>query len=872
MHGVHEIPGSNPGTPTKIVIKFCCSLQKILSSSTIEKEYVPFYESHRMSPEHNAVHAHLQGLTAAEAARRLQQFGANRMYEPEKIRFFAIAWREVREPMILLLLVIGVLYSIWGGVRDALTIFVVIAALVSAEVFNEFRAKNAIASLQELSALRTKVIRDGAITTLEASAVVPGDILVLNAGSAVVADAILQESFAISADESALTGESFPVEKKTGGELFAGTTVVAGEGIAVVQKTGRATRMGNIALTLRQITPPRTTLQKAMRALSGKLVYIASFFAIIIPVIGILRDGNVHDMILIGLSLAFTTMPEELPIIITMVLGLGAYTLAKKNFLVKKLQSAEILGNATCIVTDKTGTITAEKMTISAVFPAAQRLHVIRDALNAVPPYSVSFIDASLQQAAAESGIALDGWTAVRQRDITNGQKTKSVLRRSADGDFLLFTSGAPEEILGYVAAVPAATRPALTAETAKGRRVIGIATKNISAGDAEKDFADLERDMDFSGLISFEDPPRPGVADTIASAHRAGIRTLMVTGDHPETAEYIARKVGILSSGIHAITGDALDTMQDQELWSVVKTASVFARTTAQHKYRIVQALQHNGDIVAVTGDGVNDVLALRAADIGIAMGKRGTDVAKEAAAIVLADDNYITIAQGIFEGRRFFDNLNKGLKYYLSVKAALILVFLFPVLLGVSLPLAPIQIIVMELFMDLAASTGFVAEPQEPDIYARPPRDPRKPLINGIFVADIAFKGGALFCAVIVAYFGVLLWGFSIAIAQTVAFAAWMFGHVGIAFVSRSDTRSAFTLGFLKNKIMDIWAVSAVVFLCIADYIPLVSKELFLVPLQPIVFALVLGEVFLLLGILEARKRTARKGIAKPHIMASA
>ena len=329
---------------------------------------------------------------------------------------------------------------------------------------------------------------------------------------------------------------------------------------------------------------------------------------------------------------------------------------------------------------------------------------------------------------------------------------------------------------------------------------------------------------MDFVGLISFEDSPRQGVKETIAKAAAAGIRTIMVTGDHPATAGSIANQVGIPSQKV--MTSEEIDCLSDQQLSETVKTISVFARTTPENKYRIVKALQANHEIVAVTGDGINDVIALKGADIGIAMGKRGTDVAREAADVILADDNYNTITQGIFEGRALFDNLQKGMKYYLSIKLALILIFLVPIILNIPMPFSPIQIIILELFMDLAASAGFVAEPKEKNIYTRKPRDPQQNIFNTRVVVDMVIKSLFLFAVVT----GIFLYAYNrsanIVEAQTFAFSAWIIGHVIMAYVSRSEKESILSVGLFSNRVMNLWAVAAFAFLLLGIYVPYVNN----------------------------------------------
>ena len=463
-------------------------------------------------------------------------------------------------------------------------------------------------------------------------------------------------------------------------------------------------------------------------------------------------------------------------------------------------------------------------------------------------------METEIAHSAAMLRISLDVSDALRQRNLGAGKKTKSIIRKTSDG-LWIYSSGAPEEIFNMCRDISATARAELAAETAKGRRVIGFAKKKLGPGQESLSFDKLEQGMEFSGIISFEDPPREGVKETIAKAAFAGIRTIMVTGDHPETARFIAKEVGIAKND-RVLTGAELDRLSDEELSKAVRDISVFARTTPEHKYRIVKALQNNGEIVAVTGDGINDSLALKGADIGIAMGIKGTDVAKEAAEIVLADDNYNTIAQGIFEGRKFFDNLQKGIKYYLSVKAALIMIFLLPIFLGLPMPLAPIHIIILELFMDLAASAGFVAEPAETDIYSRHPRDSKENIFSNRVIGDILIKGGFLFLSVTVVYLAAHYSGLGLKASQTLAFTAWIFGHIALAFVSRSEKESVFALGVFGNKIINLWAVSAISLLILGIYLPFLKARVNLYSISAVQLIAAALTAVCIIYLLELRK----------------
>ncbi len=390
-------------------------------------------------------------------------------------------------------------------------------------------------------------------------------------------------------------------------------------------------------------------------------------------------------------------------------------------------------------------------------------------------------------------------------------RNTRVVIRSRPDGP-LLSAIGAPEEILAG-ADQNTGLQEALEAETARGRRVIAVAHRALDPGEVGETAGNTRRGLTVDGLIAIEDPPRPRVRETIARMARAGVRTIMVTGDHPRTAAAIAYEVGIPATAV--IEGRELDALTDEQLVTTVREVSVYARTTPQHKHRLTTFLQSRGEVVAVTGDGVNDTLALKGADIGIAMGLKGTDAAKEAADIVLADDNFVTVGRGIFEGRRIFDNLSKGVRYYLSVKVALVAVFVASIILALPFPFSPIQIILLELFMDLGASASFVAEPPEPSIDSRPPRDPRVPFLDRVMVTGIGAGGLALLATVFLPYWYLLYRGEAVAVARTAAFSAWLIGHVLLAFVSRSSTDPLHRVGFFSNRVMLLWGAGATLFL---------------------------------------------------------
>lgn len=802
------------------------------------------------------------GLSSSEAGRRLLKFGPNKIFKAEKVSFLKIISHELTEPIIVILFIIGILYAVWGNLEDVITIFLVVILVVLAEVVNEFRAKKAIASLEKIASPKTKVLRDGKICEVYSEDVVPGDVLILLPETKIAADSRVYFNAGLQIDESSLTGESVPVDKNYGEEVYAGTVVVSGEGEAEVLFTGANTRIGKTVSLLKTIKSGKTSLQNTMKVMAGRLVYIAVFLSAFITMLGILRGYNVEKMILTGLAISFVTVPEELPIVITMVLGFGAYALSRSNFFIKKLNAVEMLGNTTVIVTDKTGTITESKMKIALLCPeeGASEKDILENAVRVLSAYSQSSMELEIKNAAKEMALPIEFGEPFSRRNFSNGRKSKSTVMEYNRGFYGLFSMGAPEEIFNMCENVSREIVKELDGQTSLGRRVLAVAYKKLVKGEEIFDYKELEKNMNLAGLICFEDPPRKGVRETIGGAVRAGIKTIMVTGDHPLTARYIAREVGILKDNDKVYEGNDLESMGDIELQNAVRDGSVFARTMPEHKYRIVKALRDNGEVVAVTGDGINDVLALKSADISIAMGIRGTDVAKDAADIVLADDNYVTIAQGIFEGRKLFDNLQKGIKYYLSVKVSLILIFLIPVILGLSMPFIPIQIVILELFVDLAASTGFVAESGEKNIYFRSPRNPREKIINKEFIKDVLFRGIILFAAVNSIYFYTIYNGFTIEESRTFSFIALIVGYVALAFISRSDKDTVFSSGFFGNKVIGFWAVVAAIFLMLVIYVPVLRDMFHLVSVSVTELVISVFASACIIGIIELAKLLKR------------
>lgn len=786
------------------------------------------------------------GLDDAEAASRLAQHGPNRLTIAKKEPWWREALEELTEPMILLLLAVGVVYAVLGEFRDAMTILVIIVAVLAIELTNEARAKGAIAALRRLAAPTAPVIRGGQPVDVRVSDIVPGDVVRLSPGERVPADLRLVDTAGLQIDESSLTGESAPASKNAAVVLspetvladrqnmaFAGTLVTSGRGLGVVVGTGMQTELGRIAGMVAEAREPRTPLQQHMRQLSAWLVWVALGFSLLVPLLGWLAGLPLRDMVLTGLTLAFATIPEELPILITMVLGLGGYRLARQNAVAKRLKAIETLGAVTVIATDKTGTLTQNRMTVTAIETAAGRITpgvddggdaarllwetaVLANNATSVVVHQAEHLsgdptETALLAAAGTAGLSVGEIRAaallLTEYPFDADRKMMATVHRLDEG-IRVSAKGAPESILSccdrwlrgqHAEPLNEETRRYLLARAehmaTEGLRVLGFAYRTCDLAPSGQ--SEAETGLVFLGVAGLIDPPRPEVRAAVDTLRSAGIRVVMLTGDHPETARAIAQQVGI-------------------------EQAAIFARIAPEHKLSIVRALQEQGELVAVTGDGVNDAPALKEAAVGMAMGVSGTDVAKEAADIVLADDNFATMANAVHEGRRLYANLRKAVRYYLAAKVALVLASLVAVLFRVPLPFAPIQIILTELFMDLGAALAFTVERAESNLMAHPPRDQRTPFLDRSMQAGILGGGLSLATAVMAAYLYGWYQGNGLAHAQTLAFVTWMIGHLVLALHMRTEREPVSRLGVWTNRALLGWAGVAVLFTLSAVFLP--------------------------------------------------
>lgn len=831
------------------------------------------------------------GLTSAQAAQRLAKYGINRLVEPRQVTFWSVLSEEVREPLILLLLAVAVVYSLVGKLEDVIAIVLVVAAVVAVEVYTEYRAKNAVLALKHYAPPSAPLLRDGKVTLVQTEKIVPGDILILSTGERIAADARLLEAYGLAADEAHLTGESVAAEKRaTGGDedegvVHAGSVVARGRGIALVTATGMNTAVGRLLGRMVEAKEPKTPLQLSMKELAGQLLWASLALSALVVVIGLLWSRPWQQMVLTGLTVAFATIPEELPILITIVLGIGAYNLAKQSALVKKLYAAETMGSVTVVATDKTGTLTLGRLGVAAyTTPAGQpttdpgvqhQLIEIGVRASDVPvpraanlaelpgdQIQIAFYlaaavygdDPALMRIAAEQVVAEFGF---------DGERGMLSRLYATQAGAMLYVTGAPEAVVAHStldAAAQAAVARATAELAGEGLRVVGLATRCLAVVPAQPARDELEQNLEFAGLVGLLDQPRPEAAAAISELEVAGVRTIMVTGDHPRTAANIAAQVGI--SG-EIITGAELTSMTDVGLAAAIKRAGVFARTSPDQKLRIVEALQRGGEVVAVTGDGVNDAPALQAARVGVAMGKRGTDLAREAAAVVLLDDNFATLVLAVAEGRRLFANLSKAIAFYLACKLALIVLVAVPTLFGAAAPFQPIQIVVMELFMDLAASSGFVAERAEADLMRRPPRPPDQPFLRPL-LPWIGMGAAALVLAVGLPFVLTLV-GTDTNHAQTVAYVSWLLGSSLLALNMSSQREPLLRKGLLSNPILALWPMLAAIAALVSVYIPTMNRVLFTVPLRVSDWAVIVSAALIFTFSIEAGK-LVRSATARP------
>jgi len=783
------------------------------------------------------------GLTEADAQTRLQRDGANELPSRNQRGLLAIAWEVVREPMFLMLVAAGALYLMMGEPQDALMLLGFVFVVMGITIVQERRTEHALEALRDLSSPRALVIRDGRQRRIPGREVVAGDLLVIAEGDRVPADALLRAGINLSVDESLLTGESVAVRKAPsiqvesldapGGDdlpsLFSGTLVTAGQGVAEVLATGLGTELGKIGKALQQVEPEATFLQKETARLVKIFALVGLGACLVVVVLYALTRGGGAQMwkegLLAGIALAMATLPEEFPVVMTIFLALGAWRISRSRVLTRRMPAIETLGAATVLCVDKTGTLTLNQMTLKRLdveghspdlsLPDAELpepvLALMEYAILASKRDPFDPMERALHAAGKKWLVGKEqqhpGWSLAKEYPLAPELLAVTHAWDCGQNQVVVATKGAPEAVVD-LCHLPEEQRirveQRVAALASQGLRVLGVARGRYPAAGIPEGHHDLE--LEFLGLLGLEDPVRPTVPAAVAECRSAGIRVMMITGDYPTTAASIARQAGIDNPG-NVITGPELNQMSDHVLAERIRDVNVFARVVPEQKLRLVMALKANREVVAMTGDGVNDAPALKAAHIGVAMGGRGTDVAREAASLVLLDDDFSSIVAAVKLGRRIFDNIRKAVAFIVAVHIPIAGLSLLPVCFpGWPLLLLPIHIVFLELVIDPSCSLIFEAEEAEADIMDRPPRDPNERLFSLQTIGLALMQGSTALVACLLVYL-LARTGHGDNAARALTFTTLVVSFLAIILTNRSWTQTI--LGSLRNPNPAIWWV---------------------------------------------------------------
>lgn len=798
------------------------------------------------------LHSSRQGLSEAEAERRLMEYGRNVLTEKRGKTPLAMFLDQFKDFMILVLIGAAVISGLIGDVTDTIAIAVIVVLNATIGFVQEYRAERAMAALKRMAAPTATVIRDGIPATMAADRLVPGEVVALEAGTVAPADMRVVESARLKLEEAALTGESVPVEKHTEAlheetlplgdrhnMVYKGTVVSYGRGRGIVVATGMETEIGKIAAMLQEEEDVKTPLQKRLTLFGQKLAIAVLAICAIVFVVGILRGEPAVLMFLTAISLAVAAIPEALPAVVTISLALGARKMVKQNALIRKLPAVETLGSVTYICSDKTGTLTLNKMAVEEISVDG---HLVRrdhgvsiEGVNqhAESPLQILFkamalsndvvrekagrligdpTEVALYQFADEAGsnkeALLEQHPRVAEIPFDSERKCMTSVH-TWNGGVMSFTKGAIDVLLDHSRHVLTAdgVKPVDLAEisrtnermAAEGLRVLGVAMRRWDGLPSRITPDDVETELTFIGLVGIMDPPREEAREAVAVCKLAGIKPVMITGDHPITARAIARRLGIIDDGHGIVTGRELDRLPLEEFEKRVEEIRVYARVAPEQKLKIVKALQDKGQFVAMTGDGVNDAPALKKADIGVAMGITGTDVAKESAHMILLDDNFATIVKAVREGRRLFDNIRKFIKYTMTTNSGEIWAIALAPLVGLPIPLLPIHILWINLVSDGLPGLALAAEPEEEGIMRRPPRHPRESIFAQGLGAHIIWVGLLMGAVSLV----MQAWAITTGHAhwQTMVFTVLCLSQMGHVLAIRSERKSFFRQGIFSN-----------------------------------------------------------------------
>jgi P-type Ca2+ transporter type 2C len=878
------------------------------------------------------------GLTTAEAQQRLQRYGPNELIDRGGVSPWRILWGQLTSIMVVILIVAGIIAAFLGDLEDTIVILALVIINTLIGFTQEYRAERSMAALKQMAVPTVRLRRDGTVQESPAPQIIPGDIVLLEAGNRVPADGRLLVGAGLQVQEAALTGESVPVSKQVTrldeaelalgdrrNMVYMGTEVSSGRGEFVVTGTGMHTELGKIADLIQNVQAEETPLQRRLDQLGGQLAILAVVIVALVFILGLLRGDSIELLLLTAISLAVAAVPEGLPATVTIALSLGAQRMLRRNALIRKLPAVETLGSVTTICSDKTGTLTENRMTVTMLEIAGTKVELQGEKALPIPnlhdrpglafllagaalcndakprfddaenpddilgdPTEVALVVASNRQGMNKTRLdhicprtAEDPFDSDRKRMTTlhrrpdaatvaraEGQIAELLadLSKAGDSNYIAFSKGAVDGLLdisshawldNQVVPQDDSLRQRILAANAEmaanGLRVLGIGYRlldeippEVLAGNADA----LEDNLVLVGMIGMIDPARPEVRDAVQICKEAGIQVKMITGDHPATATAIARELGIANENDRAITGVELNRMGDQELRDVLRDVPVFARVAPEHKLRIVQALQANGEIAAMTGDGVNDAPALKQAEIGVAMGITGTDVTKEAGDMVLRDDNFATIVAAVSEGRVVYANIRKFIRYLLTGNIAEILVMLTTPFLGMPLALLPLQILWINLLTDGLPALALGVEPAEENVMRQPPRSPTESILGRGMGWQIGISG--LLLALLSAGVGYWAWSNNNEDWQTMIFTTLTFGQMAAVLSLRSDSESFFRFGIRHNPAL-IGAVLLTVVLQLAvTYLPFFQELFETTPLTAFDMLLCVGAGFtMLLGV---------------------
>ena len=821
------------------------------------------------------------GLSEEEAQKRFERYGPNNLKEKKKESIFVKFIKQFNDFMIITLIIAAIISAVvskLNGEADYIDSIIIVAIVIFNAIMGlvqEQKAEKSLEALKKMSAPNAKVRRNGRVQEIDATMVVSGDIVILEAGNYVPADCRLINSYNLKIEESALTGETIPSLKDSSkilkentamGDLcnmvFATTIVVNGHGEAIVVETGMNTRVGKIAGMIIEDESPETPIQKKLAEV-GKILAIACIIiCVLIFVIGIFKKIPIIEMFMTSVGLAVAAIPEGLPAIVTIMLSIGVTKMAKKNSIIRKLPAVETLGSSSVICSDKTGTLTQNKMTVTEIRNCFGRANsnerkfilelgtmctdTTEERINGKLGFVGEATEVAISNAAMEEGVSksflYDEMKRINDIPFDSKRKMMTTIHKYGNG-YRIITKGAPDVLLkrcsncysgGQI--VPIFSKKDDINEqnnqmAEKALRVIAVAYKDV---EKLPEMQDVEKDLIFCGLIGMIDPPREGVKEAVRTCRRAGIKTVMITGDHLQTAKAIAKELGILKRGDLAIDGETLERMSQHELEQNIMDYSVFARVSPEHKVRIVKAFQSTGAVVAMTGDGVNDAPALKNADIGIAMGKGGTDVAKNAADMILLDDNFVTIVEAVKQGRNIYDNIKKAIHFLISTNIGEIVTIFFGLVLGIKSPLLAIQLLWINLVTDSLPAIALGLEKEEENIMSRLPRNPKKNLFADGLWWKIIIEGAMLGMFTLLAFsIGNRL--YSVEVGRTMAFLALGILELVHSFNIKSE-ESIFKIGVFENKYLIGALVLGVILQVIVVVISPLAQIFSLVPLTGI------------------------------------